>query len=198
MMLRAAMLVGICLLLQPGPSQAARIEAAATVTPTVPPTPLKPGKKVRLPAGTELEVELVAPLSSAASHLGDKFALRLVAPISSDGVDVVAAGALGEGEVIDAAPAGMAGRAGKLVLAARRLDLNGDPARIRGLTLMAAGQSRVGLASGVLLLPRVGVAAVLIRGGEVQIPAGARYTVKLAEDVDLQIQSSKQPEDDVK
>jgi hypothetical protein len=70
MMLRAAVFVGICLLLQPGPSQAARIEAAATVAPTVPPTPLKLGKKVRLPAGTQLEVELVAPLSSAASHLG--------------------------------------------------------------------------------------------------------------------------------
>jgi hypothetical protein len=192
------MLAGLCLLPQPSPSQAAGVEAATTIAATAPPTRPTPGKIVHLAAGTQLEVEIVAPLSSAASHVGDKFALRLAAPISSDGVDVVAAGALGEGEVIDAAPAGMAGRAGKLILSARRLNLNGRPARIRGLTLMAAGQSRVGLASGVLLLPHVGVAAVLIRGGDVEIPAGARYTVKLAEDVDLPSELSKQPKDDLK
>ena len=187
-------LLGISLLLQVEPSQAAPAQAAATVAPQTPPTAPAPGKTVRLTAGTQLEVELVAPLSSATSHLGEKFALRLAMPISSDGVEIVAAGATGEGEVIDAAPAGMAGRAGKLILAARRLDLHDRPVRIRGMTLMAAGKSRVGLATVVLLTPYVGVTAALIQGGEVEIPAGTHYTVKLAEDVDLPINPSKESE----
>ena len=42
-----------------------------------------------------------------------------------------------------------------------------------------------GLATGVMLVPYVGVASILIEGGEIQIPAGARGTVRLAEDVDF-------------
>jgi hypothetical protein len=178
-------LVGLSLLLQAEPLQAVPPQAATTVAPQASPTAHAPGKTVRLHQGSQLEVELVNPLSSATSHEGDTFALRLATPISRDGVEVVAAGASGEGEVIDAAHAGMAGGAGKLILSARRMHLNGRLVRIRGMTLMIAGKSRVGLATGVLLTPYVGFAAGLIRGGEVDIPAGARYTVKLAEDVDL-------------
>lgn len=140
---------------------------------------------IRLAAGTQLEVELVDPLSSATSKLGDRFALRLAAPIVSGGVELAPAGALGEGEVIDAARAGMGGKQGKLIISARRLDLGGRQVRIRGMSLMAAGKSRVDLATGVLLVPYVGVASILIEGGEIQIPAGARGTVRLAEDVDF-------------
>jgi len=196
----AALIALSLLLLQAEPSQAAATQvapaqAAETVAPQVPPAAPTAGKTVRLTAGTLLEVELVAPLSSATSHLGDKFALRLAAPITSDGVEVVAAGATGEGEVIDASRAGMAGRAGKLVLSARRLDLAGRSVRIRGMTLITTtGKSRVGLATGMLMVPYVGLAAGFVQGGEVEIPAGARYTVKLAEDVDLQINPPKDPE----
>ena len=204
----AALVVALCLLLQVEPAQAtsaqaAPVQAVAIGPPTDAPTPSAPSKIVRLAAGTLLEVELVSPLSSATSHLGDRFALRLAAPISDNGVELVAAGAIGEGEVIDAAHAGMAGRAGKLILSARHLELNGRPTRIRALTLITTGQSgigqsRVGLATGVMLLPYVGPTAVLIRGGEVEIPAGAHYTVKLAEDVDLQSNPSNPSEDERK
>jgi hypothetical protein len=156
--------------------------------------PVAVSKTAKLAAGTLFEVELVAPLSSATSHLGDKFALRLVKPISSDGVELVAVGAPGEGEIIDAARSGMAGKPGKLILSARRLDLNGRSVRIRGMTLMSGGKDRVDVATGMLLVPYVGLAAGLVKGGEVEIPAGVRYTVKLAEDVDLPINPPKQSE----
>jgi hypothetical protein len=71
------MLAGVHMLPQPGPSEAAGVEAAATIAATAPPTLPTPGKIVHLAAGTQLEVEIVAPLSSAANHLGDRFALRL-------------------------------------------------------------------------------------------------------------------------
>ena len=175
------MFLAMYLLLQDTPVQNTPVAGAASVVSA----PAAPGGVRRLTAGSALVVELVAPLSSATSHLGDRFAFRVVEPIKIDGAQVVGAGAMGEGEVIDAAHAGMAGAAGKLVLSARRIDLDGRSAPVRGLTLMAAGQRRVGLVSGALLVPYVGVSALLIRGGEVEVPAGTRYSVKLAQDVDF-------------
>ena len=160
--------------------------------PPVPPASPAP-QVLRLPAGTVVEVELVDKLSSSTNLLADKFAIRLAQPISRDGVELVPAGAVGQGEVIDAAKAGMGGKQGKLIISARFLDLNGQRVRIRGMTLMAAGKSRVDLATGVLLVPYVGIAAVFVQGGEIEIPAGARATVKLAEDVDLPVNLVNQP-----
>lgn len=145
---------------------------------------------LHLPAGTPVEIELAETLSSTTSHLADRFAIRLAAPISRDGVEVVAVGATGQGEVIDAARAGISGKQGKLIIAARYLDLNGKRVRVRGMTLMTSGKSRVDLATGVMLVPYVGVASILIKGGEIEIPAGARATVRLAEDVDLPLNAN--------
>lgn len=190
----ALIALSLVALLQAGPSQAPPVQPAEAAAPPIPPTAPVPGKTLHLPAGTQLVVELVAPLSSATTHIGDKFALRLATPILSDGAEIVAAGAVGEGEVIDVAPAGMGGGAGKLILSARRLDLNGRSVRIRGMTLMAGGKSRVDLATGIMFVPYVGLAAGFIHGGQVEIPAGARYTVKLTEDIDLPINPSNVPE----
>jgi hypothetical protein len=98
---------------------------------------------------------------------------------------VVTEGAPGEGEVIDVAKAGMGGRQAKLNIAARFLDLNGRRVRIRGMTLIGSGKSHVDLAIGMLLVPYVGWAGTFVRGGEIEIPAGTRATVRLVEDTDL-------------
>lgn len=184
-----SMLIGLSLLVQVEPSHdaAAAPTPAPAVAPAAPAPAPAPAKTLHLAAGTELQVELVDPLSSATAHLGDKFALRLVTPIVSDGVEIVHAGALGDGEVIDAAHSGMAGKAGKLIISSRHLDLNGHSVRIRGMTLMLHGTPQVGVASGVMWVPYVGITAAFIEGSEVVLPAGARYTVKLGEDVDLPV-----------
>ncbi len=140
---------------------------------------------LRAPAGTPLEIELVEALSSDSASIGQRFAIRLAEPITVDGVTLVPAGAQGEGEVIDAAGAGISGRQGKLIVAARHLDLGGRQVRIRGMTLMGAGSSRVGLATGIALTPYAGPVALLIRGGEIEMPAGLRATARLAEDLTL-------------
>ncbi len=185
-----SMLIGLSLLLQVEPAPAAPAPAAAMVAPPAP----APEKTLHLAAGTELQVELVAALSSATSHMGDKFAIRLVSPIVSDGAVVVAAGALGEGEVIDAAHTGMAGKAGKLIISSRRLDLNGRSVRIHGMSVMVAGKPLVGVANAVMYVPYVSIVAPFIQGSEIVLPAGARYTVKLGEDVDLPINPTKDSE----
>lgn len=158
----------------------------ASAVPESPPQ-ASPAPVLRLAAGSQIEVELVDALSSRVNKLGDKFTIRLVQPISSQGADIIAAGATGQGEVIDAARAGMGGKQGKLIISARFMDLNGRRVRVRGMTFMAAGKSRVDLATGVLLVPYAGVAAVFIQGGEIEMPAGARATVRLAEDLELPV-----------
>jgi len=182
-------------LAQAAPSQGEPSPApAAQAQPPAPPA----ADHLVLPAGTQVEVELVDTVSSVTNHLADRFAIRLAAPISHEGAVLVAPGAPGEGEVIDVARAGMAGRQGKLIIAARYLDLNGRRVRVRGMTLASSGQSHVDLATGALLVPLVGLGAVFIQGGEIQIPAGARATVRLAEDVDLPLAASSEPKGETK
>jgi hypothetical protein len=180
----------LCALASAGLGQ---VDAAASPPAAVqePPPPISTAPAtLRLPAGSQIEVELVDALSSRVNKLGDKFTIRLAQPISSQGADVVAAGATGQGEVIDAARAGMGGKQGKLIISARFMDLNGRRVRVRGMTFMAAGKSRVDLATGVLLVPYAGVAAVFIQGGEIEMPAGARATVRLAEDLELPVSAT--------
>lgn len=174
---------------EPAPAAPAVQEAPPAVAPAVPAAP----QTLRLPAGTQAVVELAAPLSSTTSKLGDRFPIRLAQPISSAGVEVIPAGATGQGEVIDVSRAGMGGRQGKLIVSARYLEFNGRQVRIRGMTLLASGKSRVDLATGVLLVPYAGVAAAFIQGGEIEIPAGARATVKLAEDLELPVSAIPSP-----
>ena len=141
-----------------------------------------------------MQVELAESIGSATSHVGDRFAVRLAEPIVVQGQIVVPAGALGQGEVIDAGRAGMAGKQGKLIVSSRYLDLSGRHVRIRGMTFLAFGKSRVDLATGVLLLPYVGVTAAFIHGGDIALPAGTRATARLAEDVELPPSPPKQEE----
>ncbi|EJL32551.1 hypothetical protein PMI01_02542 [Caulobacter sp. AP07] len=184
------MLAAVFLLCALAPASLGQVEASSAAevgAPQAQPPASSATAGPRLAAGTQIEVELVDALSSGASKLGDKFKIRLASAISSQGADVFAAGSLGEGEVIDVARAGMGGKQGKLIISARYLDLNGRRVRVRGMTFMASGKSRVDLATGVLLVPYAGVAAVLIKGGEIEIPAGARATVRLAEDLELPV-----------
>jgi len=174
-----ALLLGAALLAQPDPKAPEQAVPNVVAEPSAAPT------SVRLPAGTPLDVELVDSLSSNTNRMADRFVIRLVTPITQNGAVVVPAGATGEGEVIDAGRAGMGGKEGKLVISARYLDLNGRRVRVRGMSLLGSGTSRVNLATGVLLVPYVNLATPLIQGGEMVMPAGTRAVVKLAENVEL-------------
>lgn len=145
-------------------------------------SPHQPARTVLLPARTTLEVELAETLRSDTTPLGYRFSIRLAEPVVRDGVTLIEAGAPGEGEVIDVAKAGMSGRQGKLIIAARHLVFEGRPTTVRGMTVMATGTARVGLATGIALTPYAGPVALLIQGGEIEFPTGMRATVRLAQD----------------
>jgi hypothetical protein len=72
-----------------------------------------------------VEIEFLTTLSSASSHRGDMFPIRLAEPLMAGGQVLLPAGALGVGEVVEAKPAGGAGTPGVLILAARYLDAGG-------------------------------------------------------------------------
>lgn len=163
------------------PDQAAAVAPVSAEPAAIAPTTL------RIPAGTSVEVELTEALSSETSQQQQTFGLRLAAPIVIGGREVVPAGVVGGGEVIDAAPSSFGGRQGRLIVSGRFIEINGAPARIRGMQLTANGEDRSDTALAVGMIPYAGIASIFIQGGEIEIPAGARGTARLAADIDIPI-----------
>jgi hypothetical protein len=154
------------------------VEAAVVVAPVEAPA------TVTIPAGTNIVVEFVEGQSSRTTQTGQLVALRLADPIVINGQTIVAAGAAGGGEVIDAARSGMGGRQGKLIISGRYVEIGGQQARIRGLRVFAAGEDNSREAvNTMILVPYVGFMGGFIQGGETEIPAGSRAQARLAADV---------------
>ena len=136
---------------------------------------------IRLAADTPVSVELVDAVSSKDRTRGDKFAIRLAAPIVVDGATVAAAGALGEGEVVYAQRGGAGGSPGKLVLAARYIDLGGVRVRLKAFNLAAGGESE--FREMQVAAELIGPAVLFINGHNVLYPVGTRARAKVTEDV---------------
>ena len=136
-----------------------------------------------LAAGTVVEIELTDPVSSQTALRGNKFGLKLAEPIILGGRVVVPAGASGMGQVVFAQQAGLMGAAGKLVLAARYVDFDGQRLALHAFKLSGGGEDRevATFVAGMV----AGPIAILIPGGGVVFPIGTRATAKLATDVVL-------------
>ena len=87
------------------------------------------------------------------------------------------------GEVVHAKKAGGSGAPGELVLAARYVDVNGRRLGLRSMHLSAVGQDHRGIV--VAASVAVSAFALLVRGGETTITAGARAEAKTAEAFEL-------------
>lgn len=157
----------------PVPAAAASAEAAGAVA----------ASAQRIPADTGVILETAQPLSSATAKRGDGFALRLAEPLLVDGAMVLPAGAACHGEVIHAERSRGGGKPGELLLAARYIEHGGRRIALRGFRLSGAGQDKMGAAIGVAVV--AGPLAMFLRGGQIEIPAGARAQARLAEAVDL-------------
>lgn len=136
------------------------------------------GPGFTLPAGTELVFEMGEGVTSKTAMRGDRFALRLADEVRLDGQLLIPAGTPAMGEVVHADRARAGGQAGELILAARYLEWDG-----RQLPLSAfrpgIGKNRTNTALGVTLA--VGVVGFLVRGGDIEMPAGGLITAKLRE-----------------
>ncbi len=159
---------------QPPDGRAPQAQAQAT-----------PNAGRHLAAATRVTIELAEEVSTTKKKRGDTFAIRLAEPIIVEGRTLVPAGALGGGEVVDAASGGIAGRPGKLILAARFLTVDGVRVPLRGFTLAGGGRDNGAAALALRVVPYVGIIALAIPGGNVVYPAGVQALAKIANDVDL-------------
>lgn len=149
---------------------------------------------LQVAAQTIVMIEIAEELSSRTAVQGQRFAIRLAEPIRLDGDRVlVPAGVMGEGEVIHVRKAGFAGKAGELIVAARHLNCGstsiplgrfkfGSTGDDRSKTAGAVGAAASGVA-GVLPAGAIGtVVAFMIKGGQIEVPVGARGTARLKTD----------------
>lgn len=133
--------------------------------------------------GTALTLEIMDPLNSALLKRGDKFRLRLAAPLLAGDRILLAPGVEGMGEVIHAEKSRGGGKAGELLIAARYLDHQGQKIGLRGLKIGGAGKDNTGAALATAIA--VGMFALFVQGGEIEIPAGTLAQAKTAADMKL-------------
>ena len=156
--------------------QAASTGQTTIASPTIAPTP---APCCLLAANTPVIVELLEPVSTKTHKRGDHFGIDLAEPVVIDGRTVIPAGARGQGEVVDAAGAGMAGHPGKLILAARYVEFAGVRTALHAFKLgVGAGRDNGSLAIALGATPYVGILALGIQGGDVDYPKGARAIAK--------------------
>jgi hypothetical protein len=95
---------------------------------------------------------------------------------------------MGEGEVIHAARARAAGKAGELILAARFIDYQGQRIALRSFRFAQAGESRTDQAIivGIVAVPVV----LFMAGSEVDVPVGVRGQAKLVADIPFVLPTS--------
>ncbi len=143
-------------------------------------------------AGQHIQIETLETISSETARPGQRFRIRLHAPILVGDQVFVPEGVEGEGEVLDAAPRGFMGAAGKLVLVARYLRVGDRQIRLRGMLTGGAGQDNTKLVVVVGAISPLG--SLLVQGGNYQVPAGQVLDAKLGEDVSTPIEGQARPD----
>ena len=137
---------------------------------------------VKVPDGTEIEIQLKNTLSGQSAKVGDIVDFTVVRPVQINGVTIIEKDASARARVTTAKGAGHWGKAGKLEWAmqdVQAVDGNRVPARF---TKREAGDSKGGtvavaaVATTVLLGP-LGLLWGLKKGKPAIIPAGNRYSV---------------------
>jgi hypothetical protein len=152
-----------------------------------PPPPPKPQPIAKtLPAGTDLNVELVDAASSRTSQVGAAVRARVTQALVIDGLTVIPQGAIVHGTVTEAVPLKKIGGAASLGLRFDSIDLGGgallgrllsDHDKTKGTLIGAA----VGAAAGT------GVAAAT-KGQEVELPAGTALALHLEQPLTVTVQ----------
>jgi hypothetical protein len=142
-----------------------------------------------LAEGVAVGVQLVDSVGTQSAKAGDRFAIRLAAPVIVDGQVVLPAGTPGVGRVVQASGPGLGGKGAKLVVSADSLTVGGGSVPLGGVQLTGTGKDHstaADLASlgGWISFP-LGFVGFAVTGGEIEIPAGTNAAAKVARTVDL-------------
>lgn len=144
----------------------------------------------RIADGTAVTIEILEPLSSALVKRGDKFRLRLAETVLVEGKPVLASGIEGVGEIVHAEKSRSGGKAGELLIAARYLETPGTPIPLRALKLGGKGKDNTNAALATSFA--LGPLALFVHGREIVIPAGTLAQAKIAQELNLPVQSDAQ------
>jgi hypothetical protein len=144
--------------------------------------------------GSPVELQIADALNTMTLKRGDRFRIRLHAPVKVAAGVLLPAGVEGIGEVVHVEPGRASGKAAELILAARHLDYNGRQIKLRGMKLSASGANRSGMVAGVSIA--IGVFAAFIHGGNIEIPADTVVSAKIGETLRLPLLSAPTPSTD--
>ena len=171
----------------PPPANEAAAEAVTATLDAEAPAPAPAPAGLLLPKTTPLIIAIEKELGSKISQAGETFPIRLVQAVSVDGVEVLPAGITGQGEVVHAKKAGLAGAAGELVLAARYLDLNGRRIELRSFRFLEAGEGaqakgRDNISEVNATMAVLSPLAIFIGGGNTNVAPGTVANAKTRND----------------
>lgn len=159
-------------------------ESAAQI---VPEASSEAAAAILLRKGTPIVIAIDKEMGSKISQAGEMFPIRLAQPVELDGAILLPAGIPGEGQVVHAKKAGMAGAAGELILAARYLDFAGRRIELRsfkfieeGDEILSRGQNNADLAAATNTV--IGPLGFFIGGGNTIIAPGTLATAKIKND----------------
>jgi hypothetical protein len=165
--------------------------------------PAKDKRKVKVPAGTPLEIEAIHTVRSVNVRPNDYLSFRVLVPIRIEDVTVIEKGALVTGRVVEAKRGGLWGKAGKLswimmdVVAA---DLSRVPVyigkdspdnrnRIRGISHGGEVAAHA-IVLGALFPPAAAIGVIggaFKRGGDAVLPEGKRFMIYVHKDTDVTV-----------
>jgi hypothetical protein len=162
------------------------VQAAAPTGAALPPTGTAAVEgvpvEVKVPDGTEMEVELKNNVSGQEMKVGDIVDFTVLRPVQVGGVIIIDKGASARARITTAKKAGRWGRAGKLEWAmqdVQAIDGNRVPTRFtkRDVGDSKGGTVAVAAVATTVLLGPLGLLWGLKKGKPAIIPAGNRYTV---------------------
>jgi hypothetical protein len=138
--------------------------------------------EVKVPDGTEMEIELKNNVSGQEVKVGDIVDFTIMRPVQVSGITVIDKGASARARITTAKKAGHWGRAGKLEWAmqdVQAIDGSRLPARFtkRDVGDSKGGTVAVAAVATTVLLGPLGLLWGLKKGKPAIIPAGNRYTV---------------------
>lgn len=157
--------------------------APAVASTPVPAEATALGTAVVLPANTVVELEMVDTISSKTSKSGDFFKLKTALPVQRDGIDIIPAGTPVVGQVVHAQAARGGGKAGELIVAARYIELPQGQIKLRS-GFGATGQDKTNDA--VVAAVLIGVFSMMIKGKDLELPAGHALSARLSADSSIQ------------
>ncbi len=127
---------------------------------------------VRLPEGAEVTVSTIDELSSKTANAGDTIYMRVTDPVRHNGVIVIPDGARVTGTVVSVRKRGIAGRSGKLEIAAQSVKVGENSIRLRGAKNgQGKGQGTLSIATAAV----VALPLIFITGKSAVIKPGTQF-----------------------